>query len=259
MPSRRGFTLVELLVVIGIIGLLISILLPAMGRAREQSKTVFCQSQLRQLSMALIMYTQAHKGTFPYGSAAGIADVEQRYWFGLISRYMGNKPNYTQNAPMMWMICPSDPHRGGIDAGYEVWNATDILLFRETPRSYGLNRNTAGATQALPIRTSQVKSAASFIVAGDFKSWALMGPSPQRTITDHLHHSIPNSSTQIYPDKWGDFHKYKGGLAMNMVYLDGHVDQRTKKELLWRDSAIPTQGQHRNEWFANNVAQYNKP
>src|SRR5882724_3461316 len=62
--SRRGFTLVELLVVIGIIALLVSILLPALNKAREDAKRVRCLSNERQLVMAWQMYASDNKGHF---------------------------------------------------------------------------------------------------------------------------------------------------------------------------------------------------
>jgi prepilin-type N-terminal cleavage/methylation domain-containing protein/prepilin-type processing-associated H-X9-DG protein len=62
---RKGFTLVELLVVIGIIALLISILLPSLNRARETANRVKCGSNMRQIGQAILLYANENKGNYP--------------------------------------------------------------------------------------------------------------------------------------------------------------------------------------------------
>ena len=65
---RRAFTLVELLVVIGIIALLLGILMPSLASTRRQAQAVVCLSNLRQVGVGLLLYAQDNKGYFPRSS-----------------------------------------------------------------------------------------------------------------------------------------------------------------------------------------------
>jgi prepilin-type N-terminal cleavage/methylation domain-containing protein/prepilin-type processing-associated H-X9-DG protein len=103
---RRAFTLIELLVVVAIIALLTSILMPALGRAREASKATVCLSNMRELGLAILMYADRYNGHLitagmPHGgnvdeNAAWINTLQKDYQNSLVARCPCDKSIYWQ-------------------------------------------------------------------------------------------------------------------------------------------------------------------
>ena len=138
-PTDRGaFTLVELLVVIGIIALLISILLPSLNRAREQARQVACLSNLRQVGLAFVMYSNENKGKFPYH-----ADLNGQYPEDWIHWQTGARPvENSAVAPYIGKFVPDVFRCPGDDINIRprvltpipyVYSYTFNLLFSSNP------------------------------------------------------------------------------------------------------------------------------
>jgi prepilin-type N-terminal cleavage/methylation domain-containing protein/prepilin-type processing-associated H-X9-DG protein len=105
--KRRGFSLVELLTVIGIIGILVAFLMPALTSARRAAQTVQCASNMRQLVAALMNYSVESKGVFP-----GNIGALNIYWYNrdAVGKYI--KTTYQQSNSEQCIggvfICPAD-------------------------------------------------------------------------------------------------------------------------------------------------------
>jgi prepilin-type processing-associated H-X9-DG protein/prepilin-type N-terminal cleavage/methylation domain-containing protein len=116
----RGFTLVELLVVIGVLAVLLALLLPVLGRARQASRQVVCSSNLRSLGLGMQMYSNDFKGALPWeGYAEGDRPirhvgpwVEPSQWFNAAPSYCGYPPYCQQQDDDAAGIAPL-PKDGG--------------------------------------------------------------------------------------------------------------------------------------------------
>jgi len=130
MQKQRGFTLIELLVVIAIIALLMSILMPALSKAKSAAQDVIDKSNQHQFTLIFKFYTDEHDGYFPpRGSGTTpTAQLAMAAWPYLIADYM---PNIDEN---MW-FCPSatKPYIEGGRPPFAAWNTP----LDEPPVIYG--------------------------------------------------------------------------------------------------------------------------
>jgi prepilin-type processing-associated H-X9-DG protein/prepilin-type N-terminal cleavage/methylation domain-containing protein len=189
-PSKAGFTLVELLVVIGIITVLIAMLLPALTRARYAANRLRCAANLQQMSIATRNYSiEWQDSILGWTSSA---------WYNRITRYMGGTP-YPPTRMVPALICPSDPTQGG-----------EGLTADPNRRSYAINANIPGDTATVKRRPklSRLRKASEIILFVDW-SWVAFNASQI---------SGTPTWTTYAPRHW---HKN----TVNVAFADGHVEQ----------------------------------
>ncbi|WP_075088415.1 type II secretion system protein [Verrucomicrobium spinosum] len=133
---RRGFTLLELLVVIGVVAVLATLVLVAGRSVLSKARQAKCAGNLRQLGTAILSYTQDHDGTFPMTSHGLDASSFEKGWIFSLRDYLANVDEMR--------ICPVDPKGEERLAG----NGTSYLLnsFLTVPQVGPFGENLGGYT-----------------------------------------------------------------------------------------------------------------
>ena len=270
---RRAFTLVELLVVIGIIALLVGILLPVLSQARKQAQTVKCASNLRQLAIGWTLYAQANGGVACPARLPPLPDAKSydlgngpQYrprWYDVLGSYSNAHPvrspsptsNDDEQIENDAFLCPAEP---------EWTNARNYV--------YGYNFQFLGNMRAHPTRklinfpvpVSRIKGAQT-VMAADSLGTAAGKPKSMRTAYNadgsHDESALGNhgytidpprltpesdyslSSLRAAPDRSAPAARHRK--KANVAFCDAHVELLSLPEIGYAvsaDESVPVTG-----------------
>jgi len=136
LRQRNGFTLIELLVVIAIIAILASILFPVFARARENARRTSCMSNLKQIGIGIMLYTQDYDERFPMYNRGTSAGTGTGGWVYNLQPYLKSEQIFQ---------CPSES-TGPTDVGGSYYSDYNYNLFLGWNGQYGSIAALAGLT-----------------------------------------------------------------------------------------------------------------
>jgi prepilin-type N-terminal cleavage/methylation domain-containing protein/prepilin-type processing-associated H-X9-DG protein len=253
-PAARrrvaGFTLVELLVVIGIIAVLISILLPALGRARKAAASTQCLSNLRQLGMFHRMYTSEVNGNrmmiYPVSVSGGVAYRQTGYWvrhlLPLTGGYFakGEPDTFWAQPVQRLFICPRTEIPANPTSGWPpplgrsglAWSDAQNLTVGAFTSSYSYNARLFRWNAEFPgsnpymwfggwreeFQDYASKNASEIPVFTDG-----IGPIMYPSASENLLSENPYGGTPWPVSQLGHAAIVRHNRSVNMVYMDGHA------------------------------------
>ncbi len=244
LAQKKGFTLIELLVVISIIALLLSILMPSLNRVKKQAQQVVCQSNLRQLSTAYMMYLEDNENKYPtaYYFVKTIGDTElANCWYTATQPYLsGEKEIY---------LCPSAKKPESSDGSGHPYAAFDASYFHEDLPLFSYGHNDwvlsgwlgepdsypSSTAESLAWKTNMVKRSYKVPVLGDasypIATDVWFYPAPPRPPRFKGDHGWKDTTSRL--DQLKRFCLDRHNLGVNWTFMDNSVRKVGLKEL-WK-------------------------
>ena len=202
------FTLIELLVVIAIIAILASMLLPALGKAKEKARSISCTANLKQLGTGMRLYADDHDGALP-NPALRVDNPHSARWCNVIRDYV--------NGAVDVFKCTSAPdnirtiHGPNVLFGKPSYGM-NVFLYQKSPLTTGANYKLSNGDWAY-MRYRQIEQPTDCVVLGDTEN-PRSGANNSQFLYPYL-----GTSPSTYGGKLTHRHN-EGG---NFAFADGHV------------------------------------
>ncbi len=207
---RHGFTLIEILVVLAIIGILSAILLPVFNSARESARRATCSSNLQQIGLAIAQYAQDNNRFYPNQANSLVGQKDECAWADRIARYVPDTRIFQ---------CPDAPlqvYTPGCPADSEAVDESGARLGLDG--AYDLNALTVKGRYT--VNEVRLQHPSDTICALDGKG---------RVVTAGLD-PIPDTATLLAHG----VHEPRHGAGYNVLWMDGHVKWRSLDSLVDR-------------------------
>ena len=235
MKLGRGFTLIELLVVIAIIGILAAILFPVFAAAREKARATSCLSNMNQVGLALMQYTQDYDEHVCFNNDGNVyqyppnsGNYYLRTWMSLLEPYMNNY--------QIW-VCPSASINTGLYAGYDYspdspWKSGpdigEIEAAYTLDNYYDYDATYGSIFQSpAPATINKIDAPASMVFCADGGQSKFTAWDPEQIVTQYAGLTFDSNTNPTLVMAVGQytqgalFGRHFGGL--NPVFFDGHV------------------------------------
>lgn len=242
--KSTGFTLIELLVVIAIISILAAILFPVFARARENARRTNCLSNLKQIGLGIMQYTQDYDETYPSYDTFDAGSSSAPFWQTTIEPYL--KSTQVLRCPSSLTTSPSIGHYGA-----------NILMLKST-------LNTDSPVGYEPgLRLSAVNFPASvYMIMDSGASRVIPWGATLSVRTGSSNHYLPGvgsfyENSAIAAGYQDDYQRGRHFLGVNITYADGHAKWMKSSDVYRQATLCGVRCQWRNPEKAVTVSAFN--